>query len=297
MSFSGEVSEELIRVPLKKTCCRKAFLLGLVCAARPGKQTGEWVLYLYHPSVATQAAELFEKSFRATVQLCETVRAGRVTYVLTVLSGAVNAFLESVEQDPSLQPHLGVGFRCAACPGAFLRGAFLGCGTVNDPKKGYHLELLLPTEARADFLARFLERAVGKAGRIRRRDRYGCVYKSNSAISDFLYFAGCSGTSFDVANAFIERDIRNRENRATNCVTHNISRSVDASAKQRSAIERLVETRQIDTLSDELRYTAELRLENPSASLTELALMHEPPISKSGLNRRLSKLMEAAEEK
>ena len=189
-----------------------------------------------------------------------------------------------------------MGFRCAACPNAFLRGVFLGCGTVNDPKKGYHLELIFPTEARAELVARFLKKAVGEVSRVRRGGRFGCVYKSNGAISDFLYFVGCSGTSFDLTNAFIERDIRNHENRATNCVAHNISRSVDASAKQRSAIERLIQTRRIDTLSDELRYTAQLRADNPSASLTELAMLHEPPISKSGLNRRLSKLMEAAEE-
>ena len=132
--------------------------------------------------------------------------------------------------------------------------------------------------------------------RTRRQGRFGLYYKNNAAISDLLYYIGCSATSFDVANVCIERDIRNNENRATNCVARNISRSVDASRKQIAAIEALIATRKIDTLSDELRYTAALRMENESASLLELALMHEPPISKSGLNRRLTKLMEAFEE-
>ena len=107
---------------------------------------------------------------------------------------------------------------------------------------------------------------------------------------------GSSVKGFEVANACIERDIRNHEHRVTNCEASNISRSVGASHKQIVAIEQLQKTRKIDTLSEELRQTAELRMENPSASLSELALLHIPPITKSGLNRRLTKLMEAAEE-
>jgi DNA-binding protein WhiA len=158
------------------------------------------------------------------------------------------------------------------------------------------MEILLPKEERADGLRVFLESRIGRAGKIRRGERFSLYYKSNGAISDFLYYIGGSGTSFDVANVWIERDIRNNENRATNCVARNISRSVDASRRQREAIELLYETRRIDALAEELRDTAALRLEYPDASLAELALLHRPPISKSGLNRRLKKLMEAAED-
>ena len=100
-----------------------------------------------------------------------------------------------------------------------------------------------------------------------------------------------------LTNTFIERDIRNAENRATNCVTKNISKAVAASNRQIEAIERLAESGKLLSLPEELRYTAELRLENPSATLFELAYMHEPPISKSGLNRRLTRLLEEADEK
>ena len=102
--------------------------------------------------------------------------------------------------------------------------------------------------------------------------------------------------SLAVTNSYIEKDIRNLENRATNCVARNISKSVDASMKQIDAIKALISSGKILSLPEELRYTAELRLENPSASLFELAHMHEPPISKSGLNRRLTRLLEEAEE-
>ena len=98
-----------------------------------------------------------------------------------------------------------------------------------------------------------------------------------------------------MTNVSIERDIRNNENRATNCVTRNISRSVGATIKQVEAIKYLLENDKIALLGDELEYTARLRIENDSASLSELAALHEPPISKSGLNSRLSKILAIAE--
>lgn len=296
MSFTREITEELLQQPVKKTCCRKAQLLGLLCACRWNEKTEEWVLYSYHGPTAELTASLLEKVFRVSVALGETVRAGRKTWVLTFRSGTVTSFLSELDRGVSEAAYLALGFRCPICRTAFLRGVFLSTATVSDPRKGYHLEMILPTEGRADFLARFLAESVAPVGRVKRGERFGCVYKSNGAISDLLYFMGCSGTSFSVANACIERDIRNNENRATNCVASNISRSVDASQRQRTAIEQLIATRRIDSLPEELRYTANLRMEHPSASLLELSLLHVPPITKSGLNRRLSKLIEAAED-
>ncbi len=296
MSFTTEICEELLKLPIKKTCCRKAILLGLLLACRREEEQEGWILYSYYAPTAALTASLLEKVFRVQAELGETVRAGRRTYTVRFRSGSPDLFLEELDRGTQQAAHQVLGFRCAACQSAFLRGVFLSTATVSDPQKGYHLEMLFPTERRADFVASFLSEVLSSAGRVRRGVRYGCVYKSNGAISDLLYFMGCSKTSFAVADACIERDIRNNENRATNCVASNISRSVDASARQRAAIERLIETRRIDALPEELRYTAELRMEYPSASLLELSLLHTPPITKSGLNRRLSKLLEAAEE-
>ncbi|MBQ9783249.1 MAG: DNA-binding protein WhiA [Clostridia bacterium] len=294
MSFTTDVCEELIRLPLKKTCCRKAFLLGLMLGA--GREEEQIHARFYSPSLAELAASLLGRLLRVEAEPTPVLRVGRQTYVLTFRAPAISSFLDAVDRGTEEPVHTAVGFRCASCGAAFLRGAFLGCGTVNDPHKGYHLEFLLPTPERSAFLGGFLQNTVGKPGRVKRGTRFGLYYKSNGAISDLLYLIGCSKTSFDVTNVSIEREIRNNENRATNCVARNISRSVDASQKQRAAIEKLIATRRIDTLPEELRYTARLRLEHASASLLELSLLHDPPISKSGLNRRLTKLMEAAEE-
>jgi DNA-binding protein WhiA len=101
-------------------------------------------------------------------------------------------------------------------------------------------------------------------------------------------------SSFDFANVCIERDIRNNENRATNCVARNISKSVDATRKQIEAINKLARNHKLESLPEELRITAGLRLENEDISLSELARLHDPQISKSGLNHRLEKICQAA---
>ncbi len=293
MSFTTDVCTELLTVQNKKSCCRKAFLLGLVLSARTDGDG--LVSYFYHEETATAAKEMLDRIFHAEPALSEIVRAGRKTYALSFRSVTVCEFLRKVDDREKSAGEL-VGFRCPACESAFLRGAFLASGTVSDPHKEYHLEFSLLTEGRADLLFDCLSSFVATPGRVKRGARYGLYYKGNATISDLLYLLGSSGKGFEVANACIERDIRNHEHRVTNCEASNISRSVGASHKQILAIEQLQKTRKIDTLSEELRQTAELRLENPSASLSELALLHTPPITKSGLNRRLTKLMEAAEE-
>ena len=168
---------------------------------------------------------------------------------------------------------------------------------MNDPQKSYHLEFSLPDEVRAEKLMSALGRVVPTPKRVDRASRFGMYYKHNELIFHLLNYMGGGQSRFVLTNTFIERDIRNAENRATNCVTKNISKAVAASNRQIEAIERLAESGKLLSLPEELRYTAELRLENPSATLFELAYMHEPPISKSGLNRRLTRLLEEADGK
>ena len=113
-------------------------------------------------------------------------------------------------------------------------------------------------------------------------------------ISDILYYTGAVKMSFEYSNTGIEKEIRNYENRATNCVAKNIYRAVNASHKQIEAIEALIESHKFDSLPEELRETALIRLNNPESTMIELSLMHSPPISKSGLNHRLKKIVEFA---
>ena len=296
MSFAFDVHEELIGLPSGKTCCRKALLFGLLCGCRRNESGEGFEVYFYHEDVSLLVSQLLEKGFHTRVIPRETVRAGRRSFYLSLQLPVLAQFISHMDGEGEEGVDELIGFRCPSCAQEFFRGVFLGCGSVSDSRSGYHLEMTFPEERRAARIGRLLEEHLCRAGSVKRGPRYGLYYKSNGSISDFLYYIGCSHTSFALANACIERDIRNNENRATNCVARNISKSMDASKRQRDAVESLFRLGRLETLSEELRYTARLRLEYESATLSELAMIHEPPISKSGLNRRLTKLMEAAEE-
>jgi DNA-binding protein WhiA len=168
---------------------------------------------------------------------------------------------------------------------------------VNDPQKNYHLEFSLPAamEERLSALYAFMLRNGFTPKRVSRSTRNGIYFKGNGVISDVLYWIGAVKAGFDFANGCIEKDIRNYENRATNCVATNISKSVGASQKHIAAIRRLERAGQLQALPDELYETAILRLLHEDATLSELALLHQPPISKSGLNHRLQKICSFAE--
>lgn len=294
MSFTWEIREELLRLPVKKNCCRKALLFGLLLSAK--REEENETLYVCHPETADLIVGLLKTVFRLDCRQIETVYAGRRARKLSFCCPTVSDFLKKTDENPTVPVEETVGFRCDLCGRHFLRGVFLGAATVTDPQKGYHMEICLPTQGRADVVAAYLANTVGRSVRVRRGARFGVYYKNNGLISDFLYWIGCPKTGFEVTNASIAKEIRNNENRATNCVARNIARSVGAAQKQRAAIEQLIRTGEIDSLPKELRETAYLRLENEDASLSELAMLHESPLTKSGLNRRLQKLIELAEE-
>ena len=296
MSFATDVSNELLSVPLSKTCCRKAILFGMFfCAKHPDSNVVS-VEFKTNDS-AQRAAQILKAQFSLDAQIEEKIRAGRKIFEITAKTKAISNFLDEIDT-PSNSKTLSqiIGFRCAECTHAFLRGVFLSCGTVSDPRKGYHFEFSIKSDARAQLLRDFLEAEGNPPKLIKRGEKTGLYYKSSSAIMRVIYYIGGVKSSFEIPNAGLVKDLRNEENRATNCVTTNISRAVEASRKQVEAIEKLKSSGALVKLSAELRYTAELRLSNPSAPLSELALMHEPPISKSGLNRRIVKLMQLSNE-
>lgn len=296
MSFTNEVKSEAVSVQNKKTCCRKAFALGMFMGAKAAEEKKEYVSVFPDSEIAEAAADLLRRVFRTDAEVKKQNVAGRVSYKVSFFSAAVADFLRLVDNADERPPHILAGFRCENCAHAFLRGSFVACGSVSDPMKTYHAELIFPTLERAELVGKMLLTRSGETGRIKRGERFGIYYKNNSAIADMLYYMGCVRTGLLVSDSWIEHDIRNRENRATNCVAQNISRSVSAAQRQIAAIEKLIETGKITKLPEELRYTAELRMENDSSALSELAMLHMPPITKSGLNGRLRRIVEAAEE-
>ena len=293
MSFSIEVKKELIDTLIKQNCCKKAMLLGLLYNSAHIKDTHFFCEFNIAESAAL-AQHLLGNQGESTIS--ESVRGGRKIYTLTYASRAFASFISWVSRGEGISE--AAKFRCAECAVCFLRGVLIASSTINDPAKGYHLEIsILNTHVeRIDSLRRFFEDMELSPNTIKREKKTSLYFKSNTVISDILSYAGAYSSGFLVANTYIERDIRNNENRATNFVAKNISKSVTASQKHIAAINKLKEQDKLSLLPSELLQTALLRLENDAVSLSELALLHDPPISKSGLNHRLEKICKFAED-
>ncbi len=294
MSFADEVREELCELPVKKNCCRAALTAGLLLGAelRAGK---EIAVRYRHETVATMASSTIRQQYGKSPDSVMTGACGRRYYDLTFVSPAAYKLLRQMQAEDADATHT-LRFSCDACQAAFLRGAFLALGTVNDPHKSYHLEFLFPNEERVSFFERFLDSVGYPARRIKRQNGVGVYVKDGASVEDLVGMMGAQRTVFEIINSRIERDIRNNENRATNCVAKNIEKTISAATRQIEAINRLMETGRMDSLPEPLRQTAMLRYRNPDATLDELVALHEPSISKSGLNHRLKKLLDEAED-
>lgn len=188
-------------------------------------------------------------------------------------------------------------FKCPNCRSSFLRGVFLSAGTITDPEKGYHLEISLTDVLFADSLEGFLTALGFEPKRTVRKNENVLYFKDSESIENFLAYIGANSAAFTIMNKKIERELRSGANRIANGEIANLTKTVNAASDQIAAIKQLIADKRIDTLPEELRQTAYLRLENSSLTLSELAALHEPPITKSGVNHRLKKIMEQASRK
>ena len=183
----------------------------------------------------------------------------------------------------------------ACCKRAFLRGTFLSVGSMSDPAKSYHLEFACTDESKAKQLQEIMS-DFDIDSRIILRKKYYVVYlKEGSGIVDLLNVCGAPVSLMDMENLRILKEMRNSVNRRVNCETANIAKTVNAAARQVDDIEYLKAHYDFKNLPHSLREMAEVRLENPDATLKELGEYFNPPIGKSGVNHRLRKLSELAE--
>ena len=182
-------------------------------------------------------------------------------------------------------------FACDECRNAFLRGVFLKCGSVNAPDKSNHLEMKVGSEMNADEMCIFLREMGLEAKVSKRREKYVVYFKDGDTIFHVLSVMGAQKCAFDLVNTQIEKNIRNNVNRVNNCEMANMQKSANATVRQLDAIRELIKDERFDTLPDKLLYTATLRRDNPDLSLTDLAAIHEPPITKSCVNHRLEKII------
>ena len=290
MSFADRVRQELAALVTKHNCCRRSLTDGLLIGA---ELTGAKSVHVrYHSEeVATLALELLAARYGKAVEVQKSGRCGHVYWDVIVTAPACVRLIRAMDSGEANA----VRFDCDGCRGAFLRGVFLAVGTVNDPHKSFHLEFKLPL-ARVALVSMFLEEIGYAARTVNRQGASGLYFKDSSTIEELITLMGASAVLFEVINSRIEREIRNNENRATNCVARNIEKTISAATKQMEAINKLMETGRLRSLPESLQVTAEQRYANPDATLDELVLLHVPSISRSGLNHRLKKIVDAADE-
>lgn len=179
---------------------------------------------------------------------------------------------------------------------AYIRGAFLGGGSISDPKKTYHFEFITHNEQYANELSTLINKYDITSKIIERKGSYVIYVKEGEQIIDLLNIIGAHNCLFSMENVRIVKEMRNNVNRLVNCETANLSKTVNASVRQVECIRLIEKTIGLKRLSENLREIAELRLDNPDESLKELGQMLNPNIGKSGINHRLRNIEKIADE-
>ena len=179
---------------------------------------------------------------------------------------------------------------------ALVRGSFLGSGFVNNPNGKYHLEIIFNNKENATIIKNILEMFDIYFKELNRRSGYSLYMKEGEEISKILAFIGASSSVLKFEEIRVMKETRNNINRMVNCETANLNKTVSAAVRQIEAIKLLKKENKFKELNDSLKEIAELRLENPDSSLIELGKKLKQPVGKSGVNYRLNKIMEIADE-
>lgn len=299
MSFSGVVKEELCREKPERKCCAQAELYGVLLFCHSFSDR-EIKIVTGSPPLARRLPELLRRAFKLSFD-SPTVPAdkpGKQAFLLTA-PDKLSVIREFYGYDPGTSLAHHINFAVVEedhCRAAFLRGAFLAGGSVNAPDKGYHLELVTSHYNVSRELAALLAEVELPPKQTTRKSNYVTYFKPSETIEEFLTFIGAPLAAMDIMNAKLEKHLRGSVNRRVNCDSANLDKAVDAAMGQVEAIERYARVHGLDALPDKLRQTAQLRLENPELTLTQLAALCDPPISKSALNHRLRKLLTLAGE-
>ena len=179
---------------------------------------------------------------------------------------------------------------------AIVRGTFLGGGSLNDPNRTYHLEVVFALQKEAQQIQEVLKRYSISCKGLERKKGYSLYLKEAEEISKYLAFIGANKAVLQFEEIRVVRETRNQVNRLVNCETANLNKTVNAAVEQIRAIEYLKKEHKFEELADPLKEIAKIRIENPEANLVELGTLLKVPIGKSGVNHRLKKICEIAQE-
>ncbi len=293
MSFSSDVKSEISKTENLSSCCLHAQVYGLVLFAHFSK---------YNLSITTENKDIFELYLSYLSDYC-----GVKPTISESGTKKLTAYLKTDEEKEKVFDKFGHSLKEASlrinranisdecCQSAFLRGIFLSCGTVTDPERGYHLEFVVPYKRLCMDLMKFMDELSLKPKYIVRKGNHVIYFKDSESIEDILAIIGAQDASLHVMGIKIEKDVKNKVNRRLNFEMSNINKTVDAANLQVEAIKYIEDKKGISSLPDNLQKIAEIRLEYPEASLSELEKILDEPISRSGINHRLGRIVKIAE--
>ncbi len=307
MSFSLDIKEELAEQMSRSRLGQLSELSGLLGACGSCHERGDGALSLVMRSenilVIRKASRLLGRAFRLRPEVRAAGGQGRRRlYTLAVPDGReVSRILEDLGEEaappgPFCRPACERLIQSSEGKRAWLRGSFLGGGSLSDPRRFYHFEMALPARERAEQIRTVMQSFEVDAKMILRRKSYVVYVKESDGIADMLNIMGAHRGLMDLENIRILREMRGSVNRSVNCETANLGRTVSASVEQIRDIEKIREEIGLDSLPPSLQEMAEVRLEYPDLSLRELGLKLDPPVGKSGVNHRLRRLKAIAED-
>lgn len=293
MSFGDSVRAELLAAVPQRACCRRSYLNGIFLNAEYGIE-GMVMCRLRDEEIADVAAKLLLEQYGREPDVREESCYGRRIFTFEFESKRLAGFLSelsdvqhSAEEIPDL--------KCSGCRGAFAAGALLSSARFSDPTKEVRMEISVNDPSRIGRITEFFTKEWGRPGASRRSGGTSLIFRKSAVLQDILSAAGASGAAMELIQGDLLREFRGNVNRAANCEVRNIMRSVSAAGTQLEAIKLLRDSGTFELLPDDLRRTAELREKEPESSISELAEMHHPPISKSGVNHRLRRICELAD--
>ena len=309
MSFSSHTKDELCKIASKKRCCENAALGGWIHTAgslqlRAGNrrrvfvQTESSVVARWGIAVA-KALYSVDSEIHILQQAKLKKKKNLAIYLsgdgldeMLIGTGIFQRDADGINVLGGILPSL-IEADCCKC--AYMRGMFLGCGSLSDPHRAYHLEFVVRNEELAKAMEKLLNYFELNAKIVLRKGIHVVYLKEGDKIIEFLKRIGASGAILEFENIRAYKDFRNDLNRKVNCETANIQKIVTAATRQIENIQYLMAQREWGSLNGELRDTAEIRVRYPDATLAELGEMLNPPVGKSGVNHRLRKMEKMAE--
>lgn len=305
MSFSSRVKEELSRQQSPARHCQIAETAAIIslCGRIQISEDDRYCIKIHTENVAvarkyfTLLKKTFNISTNISIRRNAYLKKSR-TYTVTVeehedalkILKAVKLISTYGEIEENLSLVQNVVIQQTCCKRAFIRGAFLAAGSISDPEKFYHFEIVCATEAKAGQLLGIIA-TFGLDAKIVVRKKYFVVYiKEGSQIVDILNVMEAPIALMELENIRILKEMRNTVNRKVNCETANINKTVSAAVKQIEDITYIRDTIGFDGLPENLEEIARIRLSQPDATLKELGEALQPPVGKSGVNHRLRKL-------